>query len=86
MSKEKPPEWIPSDLYPKRILTMADGCIVRRAWYGDYWDEAEGSDLEVYADALRAGMDRHPDIEANIDMYELRRLLPDFDLDEDGEE
>ena len=65
---------------------MANGRIVRRAWYGDFWDEAESTDLEVYADALRAGMDRHPDIEANIDMRELRRLLPDFDLDEDGED
>ncbi|MEX0709396.1 MAG: hypothetical protein WD078_15680 [Woeseia sp.] len=81
MSKEKPPEWIPSDLNPKRILTIADGRILRRAWYGDYWDEAEGTDLEVYAEALRAGMDRHPDIEANIDMVELRRLLPEYDLD-----
>ena len=86
VSKEKPPEWIPSDLNPKRILTMANGRIARRAWYGDYWDEAEGTDLEVYADALRAGMDRHPDIEANIDMDELRRLLPDFDFDEACEE
>ena len=39
------------------------------------------TDLEVYADALKAGMDRHSEIEANIDMDELRRLIPEFNLD-----
>ena len=73
---KKQPEWIRSSVNSKQILTLADGVILRRAWYGDHLDEAEGTDLEVYADALRAGMDRHPEIEANIDMEELRRLLP----------
>lgn len=81
MSNDKLPEWIRSDLNPKRILTYDNGRILRRAFYGDHWDEPEGADLMVYADALRAGMDRDPDIEKRLNMDELRRLLPDFDLD-----
>jgi hypothetical protein len=80
MSNDKPPEWIPSDLNPKRILTFDNGHILRRALYGDFWDEPEGTDLEVYADALRAGMARHTEIEKRLDMDELRRLLPESDL------
>ena len=81
MDEKKFPEWIRSDLDPKQILTYDRGRIVRRAWYDDSGDDAGGTDLEVYADALKAGMDRDPEIEQNLDMIELRRLLPEFDLD-----
>ncbi len=76
MSNDKRPEWVPSDLNPKRILTDDNGRILRRAFYGGFWDEPKGTNLEVYADASQAGMDRHPEIEKRLDMDELRPLLP----------
>lgn len=68
MSNDKRPEWVPSDLNPKRILTDDNGRILRRAFYGGFWDEPKGTNLEVYADASQAGMDRHPEIEKRLDM------------------